>query len=213
MAYIYKIVNDVNYKVYIGKTDQAIEERFKQHCKESKRERSKDRPLYRAMNQYGIEHFSIEMIEETKTPEDRERFWIEKYESCGSKGYNATLGGDGKRYLDYEKIIELYKRYHNASKVSEELGCDRGWVLDIAKKYGLSVTPASEISQLQLSKRVAKVNPENNEIIEIYPSEREAERKNGNTRHIGSVCNGKRRTCKGYKWIYLEQDMERDMAQ
>lgn len=29
MAYIYKIVNDVNQKVYIGKTEQSVEERFK----------------------------------------------------------------------------------------------------------------------------------------------------------------------------------------
>ena len=29
MAYIYKITNDINNKVYIGKTIKTIEERFK----------------------------------------------------------------------------------------------------------------------------------------------------------------------------------------
>lgn len=36
MAYIYKIVNRVNQKVYIGKTQGTIEERFKQHLSEYK---------------------------------------------------------------------------------------------------------------------------------------------------------------------------------
>ena len=34
MAFIYKITNDVNQKVYIGKTERSIEERFKEHCKD-----------------------------------------------------------------------------------------------------------------------------------------------------------------------------------
>ena len=29
MAYIYKIVNDINGKIYIGKTSNTVEERFK----------------------------------------------------------------------------------------------------------------------------------------------------------------------------------------
>jgi predicted GIY-YIG superfamily endonuclease len=35
MAYIYKIVNDINNKVYIGKTEFSIEKRFSEHCKDS----------------------------------------------------------------------------------------------------------------------------------------------------------------------------------
>lgn len=31
MAYIYKITNDVNGKIYIGKTYNSIEKRFKEH--------------------------------------------------------------------------------------------------------------------------------------------------------------------------------------
>ena len=64
-GYIYIIKNDINNKVYIGKTLlPTIEERFKEHLKESIRERSKNRPLYNAMNKYGIEHFYIELLEE-----------------------------------------------------------------------------------------------------------------------------------------------------
>ena len=36
MAYIYKITNDINNKVYIGKTIKTVEERFRQHLKRQK---------------------------------------------------------------------------------------------------------------------------------------------------------------------------------
>lgn len=47
MAFIYKITNDVNGKVYIGKTLFSVEKRWKEHFKDSKKERCKNRPLYR----------------------------------------------------------------------------------------------------------------------------------------------------------------------
>ena len=73
MAYIYKITNDINNKIYIGKTNFSIEKRWKEHLKTYKRENIEKRPLYNAMNKYGIEHFHIEQIEETDNPEEREK--------------------------------------------------------------------------------------------------------------------------------------------
>ena len=35
MAYIYKIVNDINNKIYIGKTECSIKKRFKEHCRDA----------------------------------------------------------------------------------------------------------------------------------------------------------------------------------
>ena len=69
MAYIYQITNDVNQKIYIGKTENSIEKRFKEHCWDASRERNEKRPLYNAMRKYGVEHFHIELIEETNNPE------------------------------------------------------------------------------------------------------------------------------------------------
>ena len=47
MAYIYKITNDINDKIYIGKTNQTIKERWRQHCADSKdRILYEKRPLY-----------------------------------------------------------------------------------------------------------------------------------------------------------------------
>lgn len=34
MAYIYQITNDINGKIYIGKTERTIQERWREHCRD-----------------------------------------------------------------------------------------------------------------------------------------------------------------------------------
>ena len=88
MAYIYKITNDINGKIYIGKTEFSIEKRFNEHCKDAFKPRKEKRPLYSAIQKYGVEHFHITLIEETDNPNEREIYWIEKLQSF-KYGYNA----------------------------------------------------------------------------------------------------------------------------
>ena len=68
------------------------------------------------MRKYGIEHFSVVELEQTNDPEEREKYWIEKLRTF-KNGYNATTGGDGKHYLDYDLIIALYKESSDRSIV------------------------------------------------------------------------------------------------
>ena len=56
MGYIYKIVNKINNKVYIGQTTRTIDIRWKQHLNNINHV---DTHLYRAMKNYGPENFSI----------------------------------------------------------------------------------------------------------------------------------------------------------
>ena len=56
MSYIYKITNDINDKIYIGKTDFSIEKRFKEHCQDAFRDRN-EKDLY--MQQCGSMGLSI----------------------------------------------------------------------------------------------------------------------------------------------------------
>lgn len=202
MAYIYQITNDINGKIYIGKTESSIENRFKKHCNDAFRERNEKRPLYAAMRKYGIEHFHIKLIEETNDPEEREKYWIEKLGSF-KYGYNATIGGDGKRYADYDLIYSLYNQGNNYKQIHEITYYDDHTIKVALDNHG--VTPQErDIRRIQtLYKPVAMVDIKTNKILKIYPSITEAEKENGNTHHIADVCKGTRKSCKGYFWKYI----------
>lgn len=202
MAYIYQIVNDINQKKYVGKTEVSIEKRFYQHCKDALKPKNEKRPLYAAMRKYGQEHFHIELIEETDHPEEREKFWIEELSSF-KNGYNATRGGDGSRYIDYGLIFSLYKENKTYKEIQSLVNCDPQTIQKALDSYGVSKEERAQQNSAHLFKAVAKLDKDTFEIIETYPSVREAERANGNTNHIADVCKGKRETCKGYKWKYL----------
>ena len=97
MGYIYCITNLINSKRYVGKTTNDIHQRFNKHCLDSKRSRCEKRPLYDAMNKYGIENFiveEIEYVEDNNKLEEQEIFWIKELGTFGKNGYNATIGGD-----------------------------------------------------------------------------------------------------------------------
>lgn len=55
------------------------------------------------------------------------------------------------------------------------------------------------------NKRVNKIDKENNNIIQIYDTIALAARENNcDASAISKVCNGKRKTCGGFKWTYVE---------
>ena len=52
MNKIYIIKNNINSKVYIGKTQYSIEQRFKEHCNDYLKRGEEKRPLYSAMRKF-----------------------------------------------------------------------------------------------------------------------------------------------------------------
>lgn len=203
MAYIYKIENDINQKIYIGKTENSLRKRFQEHCRDARKNTEEHRPLYAAMKKYGEEHFHISLIEETDNPNEREKYWIETYGSF-KNGYNATTGGDGQSYLDYDLIVSTYRQVKNQTTTAQILKIDPQTVRRVIhQKIPDEVITQQEFNKIFLSRSVAKIDPKTNEIIEVYPSVSVAEKENGISRHIGAVCNGKRKTAGGYKWMYI----------
>ena len=209
MAYIYKIKNDINDKIYIGKTEFSIEKRFVQHCRDALRERNEKRPLYSAMKKYGVEHFFIELVEETNEPEEREAYWIKYYNSF-EKGYNATLGGDGKKYIDYDLVIQTYKKELNAATTANILNISPDSVRKILKENNVEIISSQEISAKKNSKKVEMFDLNDN-YIRTFNSMIEAgkyliDNKKSNCKlttirqHISEVVRGKRKTCAGFKW-------------
>lgn len=129
MGFIYKITNNKNGKVYIGQSIFEIEKRFKEHLADSKRPQKSQRPFYYALNKYGEENFSLELIEEVDNNKlnEREQYWIKYYRSYvgfeNCNGYNATLGGDSTLKKDYERIINDYLKTKCKATTAKNLNC------------------------------------------------------------------------------------------
>lgn len=191
MSFIYKITNDINDKIYIGKTNATIQKRWQEHCHDFCKDRNKNRPLYWAMNEYGIEHNSY------------------------MNGYNATLGGDGKAFYNHQRIVSLLKQHLEVSDICNKIGCCRDIVYQIAKDNNISIISPQKIAAKRLSKKVAQYS-KNMEYIQDFNSTADAARWlygnmkipqliSGVRSHIVDVCNNKRKTAYGYIWKYVEQ--------
>lgn len=118
MGYIYKITCNITNKIYIGKSQTTVEDRWNGHCKAAFLPSHSDYnfPFHRAIRKYGKENFTIETIDEENDSnklKEKEKYWISYYNSY-KEGYNATLGGDGQCKYDYDKIVNYYLS-HNFS--------------------------------------------------------------------------------------------------
>ena len=135
MGYIYVIENDVNDKIYVGKTTDSLSNRFSKHCWEALNRTSHTSPLHNAILKYGAGHFWIKPLEKCANEilSEREIFWIDKMQvyTDDSIGYNATRGGEGNPKYNPQEIISLWNRGYNQKQIAEKLGCERHTI----KKY------------------------------------------------------------------------------
>ena len=138
MGLIYKITNNQNDKVYIGKTIQSLKDRWQQHKCDSKNS-NKDYKLYRAMKKYGIENFNIEIVEDD-IPENelgiKEQEYIKKFNSYYN-GYNETFGGEGESSVDIDLLKSLYYSGKNFKEISQITGHTSKTVANRLKGIGL----------------------------------------------------------------------------
>ncbi len=202
MAYIYQIINDINGKIYVGKTEDSIEKRWLRHQQDSKRPHCKNRPLYQAMNKYGIENFHIELIEETDSPNEREIYWIENLRSY-KNGYNATLGGDGARLIDYDLVIATYKETQSMVETAKIIGCHEDRVSIILKNANIQTLSTEQVNINKNGKIVLQYDLKDN-FIQSFPSLRAAAKalNKAGVSHISDACKGKRKTAYGYIWKF-----------
>lgn len=98
---VYYFRNKINGKYYIGQAFK-LRKRFIHHLSNYKNSRY-NAPLYKAMEEYGLDNFEYEIIqtcnnndyaERQKELDKLETKFIEEYNSYGSTGYNQTKGGD-----------------------------------------------------------------------------------------------------------------------
>lgn len=146
MIGIYKVINLVNSKVYIGQSEH-IERRWEKHhtAPFNPNASQYNGPFYRAIRKYGIENFHFEVIEQCSKDklDERERYWIKHYHTYlgfkNCKGYNLTLGGQSSasHYLSYDEVQEIQNTLLT-TRISQ---------MDISKKYGVSQMTISDINR------------------------------------------------------------------
>lgn len=107
---IYKITHKLSGNAYIGKTKETLRQRFNRHCLK----RSDCLRISRAIQKYGPDEFSIEMIAEYTNETDlnnAEEYYIDWYNTLSPNGYNLTTGGEGGKVSEEAKL-----RMSNATK-------------------------------------------------------------------------------------------------
>lgn len=228
---IYLLTNKINLMKYVGKTTKKLRQRLYEHrCNKS----NKNTYISHAINFYGWENFSVEILEEcidAKKLNEREIFWIAKLNCKALNGYNLTAGGEGTigrkysdetrakisenvpkrpvRCIDTNEIfasIEKAAKHFNISGTEVWRVCNEVTIRANNLKFEYIDAPLSEEARL----REAKENRKKVICVEtgvIYLSIKDAARQTGiDRKYISRVCNGIRKIGSGYHWKFLDEE-------
>lgn len=122
--FIYIIKNFANNKIYIGKTERSVEERFREHLQESRHPNS---PTYnyclsRAIRKYGENAFDVAVLAEDVPIEKLdlvEAHYIDMYCSNNPKiGYNVSKGNYDNSNVEKYRSIQPEENYDTSSRVN-----------------------------------------------------------------------------------------------
>lgn len=167
MYRIYKIVNKINGKIYIGLTSKSVYDRWCRHLMDCKFKKRKKVRLYNAIMKYGEKNFIIEEIYLCKNKNiayEKEKYYIKLYNSYDENiGYNMTIGGDGingyifseedkKRISDKVKgeLNGFYGRKHTKQTIDKIKNTLRGKLS--GSNHPLWGTHCSKETKLKMSK-------------------------------------------------------------
>jgi group I intron endonuclease len=173
MFYLYKIINKINEKFYIGKTNNIFK-RWEQHKYDSKK--NPKLLIHKAIRKYGIENFEFIIL--SKFDSDKEVCEEEIFQIKSSDKkmiYNVALGGNGGNTMSIEKINSQYSigidRYNdfillfNQNKtqleISKIMNVGKNSVIGCAKRLNLSFRKRIKVkNKSKTSKRICKHNKE-----------------------------------------------------
>ena len=132
---IYIIKNTINDKVYIGQSVNPAE-RWQKHISESKRK--KRTLISKAMSQYGIDKFYYQILEyQVEDFDEKEKYWIKKYNSIHPNGYNLSPGGKSCG-TGIENPNAVIKRQDELDSIIKDIRDTKSSFENIAQKHNCS---------------------------------------------------------------------------
>ena len=135
--YIYRIVNIINGKCYVGQSVNP-QKRFLEHTRKSSNSNLK---IKRAVEKYGRENFKLEILYYGEDYNEQEKKFIKKYNAI-KKGYNIAKGGN-------EPPPKKGEKHQNAKLKENEVKVIQQMLLsDIPKKDILKKFPFIRMDQI-----------------------------------------------------------------
>ena len=147
--YIYKLINTINQKIYIGKTKRLICQRMADHRYFAKKK--SNQPISRAISKYGWENFNLEILKECSSEEEMNSYEIKLINETSSTnsliGYNICTEEQDHRFSNSEYFRNLEKhasqgRKSSNSKYSKYIGTRwwaNGWYCQCSVAAAFSV--------------------------------------------------------------------------
>lgn len=210
---IYKVVNKINNKIYIGKS-KDLRTRLRAHHTEPFNTNADmyNSLFYRAIRKYGIDNFEFEIIEYCSEEDlnEREQYWIQYYNSYigvpNGYGYNMTIGGETNCFVkqyDRDWILALWNEGKTHKEIKEITNCTQQTLTRILDELHIDTTIRRRRGRYN-ARKVLQYDLDGN-LIQEFPSASEAARSvNDASGNISRACRGLIKTVKGFQWRYKE---------
>lgn len=213
---IYKIINLINNKTYIGKS-KDIQRRWKEHKIDpfNTNNAMYNSLLYKDIRKYGLNNFEFQIVEECEESQlnEREKYWIASYntyvQNTNGYGYNMTKGGEYTALLplfDREKVLQLWNQNKSFKEIQKEVGCSKTTLTNILNDLNISVKERFQRGARDRNVAVLQYDLMGNfikEYISIADAAQEVQTSTGN---IIYACNGKLKSTAGFQWRYKTTD-------
>ena len=204
---IYKIINKINGKVYIGQTVRTFEERMGEH------KRKHGKGVDQAIDKYGENNFTYEIIDYADSLEalnELEIYYIQYFDCLVPNGYNLCLGGGNtKGYHHTEESKELMSKKHKGTHIGVNNNFYGKTHSNEQKAKWSKERKGRDMSKaIEASAKVNRKKVINLDTLQVFDSCKEAAEYLGIApTHISKCCRGKQKKCKGYRFMYYEQYM------
>ena len=123
MVGIYRVVNHVNGKCYVGQSTN-IEKRWGEPRRGLNYHKHDGYHLYEAIRKYGLDNFDFEVLEECDVSvlDEREKHWICVFNSY-ENGYNMNTGGRKIPEKDRKIIYDLWSKGYSIGEIADRVVC------------------------------------------------------------------------------------------